>query len=111
MIRLPPRLRDQRYKGSWKHPLSREYSILAEMEMQLKISRKKHKKFVGKIVEVLIEGESEETELLLQGRMAQQAPEIDGLVLINDGKADVGSIVRVKITDSLDYDLIGEIVG
>ena len=81
------------------------------MEMQLKISRKKHKKFVGKIVEVLIEGESEETELLLQGRMAQQAPEIDGLVLINDGKADVGSIVRVKITDSLDYDLIGEIVG
>ncbi len=81
------------------------------MELQLKISRKKHKKFIGKTVEVLIEGESEETELLLQGRMSQQAPEIDGLVLINDGKADVGSIVRVRITDSLDYDLIGEIVA
>jgi ribosomal protein S12 methylthiotransferase len=80
------------------------------MATQLKISRKKHKKFVGQIVEVLVEGESEETELLLQGRMAQQAPDIDGVVLINDGRADVGSIVKVRITESHDYDLIGEIV-
>lgn len=80
------------------------------MALQMKISRKKHKKFIGQVVEVLIEGESEETELLLQGRMAQQAPDIDGVVLINDGKADVGTIVKVRITDSHDYDLIGEIV-
>ncbi len=80
------------------------------MALQMKISRKKHKKFIGQVVEVLIEGESEETELLLQGRMAQQAPDIDGVVLINDGKADVGSIVKVKITESHDYDLIGEII-
>ncbi len=80
------------------------------MELQLKISRKMHKKFIGQIVEVLVEGESEETDLLLQGRMAQQAPDIDGVVLINEGSAEVGSIVRVKITDSLDYDLIGKIV-
>ncbi len=86
----------------------RRHDIL--MATQLKISRKKHKKFVGQIVEVLVEGESEETELLLQGRMAQQAPDIDGVVLINDGRADVGSIVRVRITESHDYDLIGEIV-
>ncbi len=80
------------------------------MATQLKISRKKHKKFIGQIVDVLVEGESEETELLLQGRMAQQAPDIDGVVLINDGRADVGSIVKVRITESHDYDLIGEIV-
>lgn len=86
----------------------RRHDVL--MATQLKISRKKHKKFVGQIVEVLVEGESEETELLLQGRMAQQAPDIDGVVLINDGRADVGSIVRVRITESHDYDLIGEIV-
>ncbi|MFW1545119.1 TRAM domain-containing protein, partial [Vibrio parahaemolyticus] len=67
------------------------------METQMKISRKKHKKFIGQVVEVLVEGESEETELLLQGRMSQQAPDIDGVVLINDGKADVGSFVKVKV--------------
>jgi ribosomal protein S12 methylthiotransferase len=57
-----------------------------------------------------VEGVSEETELLLQGRMSQQAPDIDGVVLINDGQAEIGEIVNVRITDSLDYDLIGEIV-
>lgn len=80
------------------------------MALQLEISREKHQAFVGKIVPVLVEGVSEETELLLQGRMSQQAPEIDGVVLINDGTADVGSIVHVRITDTHDYDLVGEIV-
>ena len=44
------------------------------------------------------------------GRTQQQAPEIDGVVLITGGSADVGSIVQVRITDSHDYDLVGEIV-
>ena len=82
----------------------------ALMALQMGISREKHRAFVGRTVPVLIEGISEETELLLQGRMAQQAPDIDGLVLINDGQAKVGEIVDVLITDSLDYDLVGEIV-
>lgn len=80
------------------------------MELQMEISREKHRAFIGKVVSVLVEGYSEETDLLLQGRMAQQAPDIDGVVLINDGHAEVGEIVPVLITDSMDYDLIGEIV-
>lgn len=80
------------------------------MEMQMEISRDKHRAFIGKTIPVLVEGLSEETELLLQGRMSQQAPEIDGVVLINDGQAEVGQIVQVRITDSHDYDLVGEIV-
>ncbi len=80
------------------------------MELQMEISREKHRAFIGKEIDVLVEGFSEETELLLQGRMSQQAPEIDGVVLINDGVAEVGTIVKVRITDSLDYDLIGEVV-
>jgi len=80
------------------------------MELQMEISREKHRAFIGKIVPVLVEGYSDETDLLLQGRMSQQAPEIDGVVLINDGHAEVGEIVPVRITDSMDYDLIGEIV-
>lgn len=80
------------------------------MEVQMEISREKHRAFIGKIIPVLVEGVSEETDLLLQGRMSQQAPEIDGVVLINDGQAEVGEIVNVLITDSMHYDLIGEIV-
>lgn len=81
------------------------------MELQLEISREKHQAFIGKTVPVLVEGLSDETELLLQGRMSQQAPEIDGVVLINDGTAAVGEIVNVRITESHDYDLVGEIVN
>ena len=80
------------------------------MAMQMEISREKHRAYIGKIIPVLVEGFSEETELLLQGRMSQPAPDIDGVVLINDGQADVGDMVFVRITDSMDYDLIGEIV-
>lgn len=80
------------------------------MELQMEISREKHRAFIGRTVSVLVEGYSEETDLLLQGRMSQQAPDIDGVVLINDGQAEIGEIVQVRITDSMDYDLIGEVV-
>lgn len=82
----------------------------AVMEVQQNISREKHREFIGKTVEVLVEGYSEETELLLQGRTSQQAPDIDGIVLINSGTAKVGELVQVKITDSMEYDLIGEMI-
>jgi len=82
----------------------------AVMEIQQNISREKHKSFIGKTLEVVVEGLSEETDLLLQGRTSQQAPDIDGVVLINDGQAQIGEFVKVKITQSMEYDLIGEIV-
>lgn len=82
----------------------------ALMEVQQNISREKHREFIGRTLEVVVEGLSEETDLLLQGRTSQQAPDIDGVVLINDGQANVGQFVKVKITDSMEYDLIGEIV-
>lgn len=82
----------------------------AVMEVQQNISRDKHRAFIGKTVRVLVEGFSEETDLLLQGRTSQQAPDIDGVVLINDGQANVGDMVDVLVTDSMEYDLIGEIV-
>lgn len=81
------------------------------MEMQMHISRENHKRFIGETIEVVVEGYSEETDLLLKARMAQQAPEIDGLVFINDGEADFGKVVKVEITESMDYDLIGHIVS
>lgn len=80
------------------------------MELQQQISREKHEAFVDKIVEVVVEGVSEETDLLLQGRTSQQAPDIDGVVYINDGQAKIGDFVKVRITESMEYDLVGEIV-
>lgn len=89
---------------------TKQFRYDALMSIQQNISAQKHKAFIGKTVEVLVEGYSEETELLLQGRTSQQAPEIDGVVLINDGQAKAGDIVQVEITESMEYDLIGGIV-
>lgn len=82
----------------------------AVMEVQQNISRERHREMIGRVMDVMVEGYSEETDLLLQGRTSQQAPEIDGVVLINDGQAKPGDIVKVEITDSMEYDLIGHIV-
>ena len=82
----------------------------AVMEVQQNISRDKHESLVGKTLDVLVEGLSDETDLLLQGRFYGQAPDIDGVVLINDGEAKIGEIVKVLITDSMEYDLIGHVV-
>ncbi len=79
-------------------------------EAQKEIARELNQKYIGKTLEVIIEGEHEETELLLQGRHVGQAPDIDGKVIINDGMAKAGDIVKVEITEVLDYDLVGHIV-
>jgi ribosomal protein S12 methylthiotransferase len=57
-----------------------------------------------------VEGRAEETEHLLAGRHAQQAPEIDGLTYVNDGLAYPGEIVTVEVTDASEYDLVGRVV-
>lgn len=79
-------------------------------DVQREIARELNQEFLGRVIEVLVEGQHEETDLLLQGRHAGQAPDIDGKVIINDGMAKAGDIVRVEITDVLDYDLVGRIV-
>jgi len=69
---------------------------------------------IGQQVKVLFEGESKESDLLWQGRMQSQAPEIDGCVLINDAPEDFslepGSFVTVEITEAHDHDLVGRII-
>jgi len=80
------------------------------MAMQQGISNQRQQQWIGKTIEVLVEGFSEETDLLLVGRNSQQAPEIDGVTYINDGEAQVGELVQVQITEALDYDLVGGIV-
>lgn len=79
------------------------------MKAQARVSFRKNLALKGRIEPTLVEGYSEETELLLRGRSVRQAPDVDGQVYITAGQADVGDIVNLKITDSSEYDLIGEI--
>lgn len=86
----------------------------ALMKEQARISKRKNRARVGGTVRVLFEGASEETDLLWQGRMETQAPEIDGCVLINDApdgcRPEPGDFVQVRITEAQQYDLVGEII-
>ncbi|OFZ25969.1 MAG: ribosomal protein S12 methylthiotransferase RimO [Bdellovibrionales bacterium RIFOXYB1_FULL_37_110] len=82
-------------------------------EVQKKITTELNHTYIGKTVKVVIEGVHSETDLLLVGRHEGQAPEIDGKVIINDlngKKVNIGDFVDVKISDVLEYDLIGTVV-
>jgi ribosomal protein S12 methylthiotransferase len=84
------------------------------MKLQQKISAKAKAEWVGREIDLLVEGESEETELLWEGRTIQHAPEIDGKVFINDfGSHEElvpGTFYRAEITESHDYDVVARII-
>ncbi|MHB1350209.1 MAG: 30S ribosomal protein S12 methylthiotransferase RimO [Desulfobulbus sp.] len=79
------------------------------MECQAAISAARQQRFVGRVEPVLIEGVSDESDLLLEGRTRYQAPDIDGCVYITAGRADQGDIAPVLITEAHTYDLVGEL--
>ena len=80
------------------------------MRAQARLSFRRNRALINQTEQVIVEGYSEETELLLKGRSSRQAPDIDGQVYITSGTANVGDIVTIRFTDSSDYDLIGEMV-
>jgi ribosomal protein S12 methylthiotransferase len=83
------------------------------LAIQRKISKTRNKRLVGQEVSILVEGPSKETDLLWEGRMPTQAPEIDGVTLINDceGAAPrTGEIRRLRITETHDYDVLGTLL-
>jgi len=83
------------------------------MALQRKIARARHRKLVGSEVSVLVEGLSQETDLLWEGRRPTQAPEIDGSTLINDfegAEPRPGEIRRLRITEAHDYDVVGTLL-
>jgi len=80
------------------------------LNMQNRLVEEKNRKYIGQILDVIIDGISEESEYMLEGRTKYQAYEIDGKVLINDGTANAGDIIKVKIEQNFDYDLLGGIV-
>lgn len=78
------------------------------MSLQQKVSRGINEKFMGKTVEVLIDERNKDK---YTGRSQYDAPEVDGVVYVNSKKALMpGDFVKVKITDTLEYDLVGEAI-
>ncbi|MGA2003445.1 MAG: 30S ribosomal protein S12 methylthiotransferase RimO [Terriglobales bacterium] len=84
------------------------------MSTQKKISRARKKALIGKEFDLLLEGTSSESDLLLEGRTPMHAPEIDGKVFVNDfpegNEPSDGEFYRCRITAAHDYDLVAEII-
>jgi ribosomal protein S12 methylthiotransferase len=88
---------------------TKEKRLQKIMELQADISFGALQKYVGASEQVLVEGVSKESDLLLEGRTRYQAPEIDGCVYITRGTVEPGALVEVTITEAHTYDLVGEL--
>jgi ribosomal protein S12 methylthiotransferase len=97
-----------RMKGQVAAELAKERTAQI-MEIQQGISWKRNTEMIGSMVPVLIDAMDAGSKGALRGRTVFQAPEVDGAVHIEKGKAHVGEIVTVKITQALPYDLVAEI--
>jgi ribosomal protein S12 methylthiotransferase len=95
--RVPPAVKERRRRR-----------LLA---LQQSMSARRNQGRIGERVEVLVEGTHPDTDLLLRGRLATQAPDIDGSVIINDGAAAPGTFVTCEITEAHPYDLVGRVVA
>jgi ribosomal protein S12 methylthiotransferase len=84
------------------------------MRQQAMISKRRNKALIGKRFRALLEGVSEESELLLQARLESQAPEVDGSVLINDAPEGFagrqGDFIEIEITEAHEYDLVARVI-
>jgi ribosomal protein S12 methylthiotransferase len=84
------------------------------MQIQRGISKKKKRALLGKELDLLLEGTSEESDLLLEGRTVMHAPEIDGKVFVTDLPGEIvpeaGQFYRCQITETHDYDLVAKIL-
>ena len=78
--------------------------------LQRGIAREKNRALIGQELEVLVDGASEEHDLVMKGRHAGQAPDVDGSVYLSEGEAHPGQLRRVRITQASDWDLVGDLL-
>jgi len=107
---------DEEGTTSFGHPgrvpaRTRESRRRRLMTLQKRISRRRNRRRVGERHRVLVEGTHPDSDLLLRGRLATQAPDIDGQVILNDGTAAPGSFVTAEVTEAHPYDLVARIVA
>jgi len=83
------------------------------MSLQRKISRAKNRTLIGREFQVLVEGPTEDSELVWEARLSTQAPDIDGVCYISDpGESPLrsGDIRTMRIVEAHDYELTGELI-
>ena len=83
----------------------------ALMSRQKRIVAQAQKAKIGRNVELLVDGPSPEHELVLQGRLRGQAPEIDPVVFLTNcdpSRVHPGNLIRARIVGAAAYDLIAE---
>ena len=81
------------------------------MEFQKEITLRKNQEKVGQVESVLVEGFDAQENYIMTGRLASQAPDIDGQVILEKCEAEPGEIIPVRITAAADYDLVAEPVS
>jgi len=85
--------------------------LSAIMRQQRAISRRRLRALRGSVHEAIVEGRHPESELVLVGRLWSQAPEIDGqCILSSERPLQRGQIVKVRVVDSRDYDVVAEVL-
>jgi ribosomal protein S12 methylthiotransferase len=80
------------------------------MSVQRAISRKHQRALIGRELEVLVEGPSDESDLVMSGRHAGQAPDIDGIVFLGGEPVLPGDLCRAHVVDASDYDLVADVI-
>jgi ribosomal protein S12 methylthiotransferase len=80
------------------------------LALQRGIAREKNQALIGTEMDVLVEGPSEDHELVMKGRHAGQAPDIDGSVYLSEGEAHAGQMRRVRVVQASDWDLVGDLI-
>ena len=86
----------------------RRYKVA--MQLQQEISYQLNQELVGREIDVVIDGVSDESDLVLVGRHAGQAPDVDGVVYLGQCNVEIGQIVKARIVEAHPYDLVGEVV-
>jgi ribosomal protein S12 methylthiotransferase len=81
------------------------------LALQRGISLKKNQARVGQELTVLVEGASEESELVMVGRHAGQAPEVDGCVYLSHGPVQPGTLCKARVASATEYDLLAEVLS
>jgi ribosomal protein S12 methylthiotransferase len=87
----------------------RQARLQRVMAVQRRISARALQRRIGQRLEVLIEAQVREGQVVLRGRTAGQAPEVDGVTLITEGRGRPGDFVTCEVTGALEYDLIARI--
>ena len=83
------------------------------MKLQQKVLKKRQKRLIGQRLKVVVEGYHPESKMLMIGRHMGQCPDIDGQVIINDGRKvkAFGEVYTVEISEQMGYDLLGQVIG